>query len=130
MLRLLAGVIALATFTAIVVHSPAVVSEPGANPKDPAREDLSRVEYPSLANVAWEPRFIRPHETLESLYGDDWVTVARFNRVDRRHVYPGMTIKQPTDMAAARNYTPMPSVYEPARCHEKYILINITEQWL
>ena len=130
MLRLLAWVIALATFITIVVHSPAVVSEAGANPKDPAREDLSRVEYPSLAQVEWEPRFIRPHETLESLYGDDWVTVARFNRVDRRHVYPGMTIKQPADMAVARNYTPMPAVYEPARGHEKYILINITEQWL
>jgi hypothetical protein len=130
MLRLLAKVIALALFTAIVVYSPAVISEPGANPMDPAREDLTRVEYPSLAQVEWDPRFIRPQETLETLYGDDWITVARFNRVDRRHVYPGMTIKQPRDMAAARDYTPMPTYYGPARGHAKFILINITEQWL
>ena len=128
--RILAKVIALALFSAIVVRSPLVISEPGANPRDPAREDLTRVDYPSLAQVAWTPRFIRPHETLDSLYGDDWVTVARFNRIDRRHVYPGMTIKEPLDIVAARTYTPMPAVYEPARGHEKYILINITEQWL
>lgn len=127
---LLAGIAAFILFTAIVVHSPARLSEPGATPHDRAREDLSRVEYPSLTGVEWFPRFIRPHETLESLYGDDWVTVARFNRIDRRHVYPGMTIKEPGDMAAARNYTPMPEYYEPARNHDKYILINITEQWL
>lgn len=130
MLRLTAGLIALATFTAIVVHSPAVVSEPSANPRDPSKEDLSRVEYPSLNKVDWVPHFVRPHETLETLYGDDWVTVARFNRIDRRHVYPGMTIKEPVDMAAARNYTPLPTVYEPAKRHEKYILIDKTEQWL
>lgn len=128
--RILARAIAMAIFSAIVVHSPLVISEPGANPKDPAREDLSRVEYPSLAQAAWKPRFIRPHETLETLYGDDWVTVARFNRIDRRHVYPGMTIKEPLDIVGARKYTPLPQVYEPARRHEKYILIHITEQWL
>ncbi len=127
---ILARLIALTLFSAIVVNSPLVVSEPGANPRDPAREDLTRVEYPSLVQGAWTPRFILPQETLESLYGDDWVTVARFNRVDRRHVYPGMTIKEPLDMAAAREYTPMPEFYEPASGHEKYILINITEQWL
>ena len=128
--RLLARLVALALFSAIVVRSPLVISEPGANPQDPAREDLSRVEYPSLARVPWTPRFIRPHEILESVYGDDWVTVARFNRIDRRHVYPGMTIKEPSDLAAARDYTPLPAEYGPARGHDKYILIDITEQWL
>ena len=128
--RFLARLVALALFSAIIVRSPLVISEPGANPQDPAREDLSRVEYPSLARVPWNPRFIRPHETLESVYGDDWVTVARFNRIDRRHVYPGMTIKEPRDLAAARDYTPLPAEYEPALGHDKYILIDITEQWL
>jgi hypothetical protein len=128
--QILAGIFALATFTAIVIHSPTAVSEPGASPHDRAQEDLSRVEYPSLAASEWVPRFIRPQETLEYLYGSDWVTVARFNRIDRRHVYPGMTIKEPADMAAARRYTPMPALYEPARGHEKYILIDKTEQWL
>jgi hypothetical protein len=64
------------------------------------------------------------------MFGRDWIYVARFNRIDRRHVYPGMTIKVPKDMAQIRNYTPMPAFYEPARHHDKYILVNLTEQWL
>jgi lipoprotein-anchoring transpeptidase ErfK/SrfK len=114
----------------IVLYGPSSVSEPGASPTDPAKEDLSRVEYPSLSAIPWEPHFIKPNETLESLFGKDWPVVARFNRVDRRHVYPGLTIKVPVDMAAARDYTPLPREYEPARRHEKYILVSLTEQWM
>ncbi|MFZ2951296.1 MAG: L,D-transpeptidase, partial [Desulfuromonadaceae bacterium] len=52
------------------------------------------------------------------------------NRIDRRHVYPGMTIKVPDNMADIRTYTPLPRFYQPAARHEKYILVDITEQWL
>ena len=114
----------------LAFYNPGATSEPAANPRDPAKEDLSRVEYPSLANTPWLPRFIRPQDTLESLFGQDWSTVARFNRIDRRHVYPGMTIKAPVDLASARIYTPMPAEYEPAKKHDKYVLINLAEQWL
>ena len=123
-------ILVLFLFSAVIIVRPGATSEPTANPKDPAREDLSRIEYPSVAAIEWEPRFIRPQDSLESLFGGDWPYVARFNRIDRRHVYPGMTIKAPKDLAALRSYTPMPSFYEPARRHEKYILISLTEQWL
>lgn len=118
------------SFTVIVLYRPDATSEPGANPADPAREDLSRIEYPSLAAIPWEPRFIRPQDSLEKLFGNDWIYVARFNRIDRRHVYPGMTIKAPKDIAQIREYTPLPAFHEPAKRHEKYILVNISEQWL
>lgn len=117
-------------FAAIVVYRPCSTAGPAANPRDPAREDLSRIEYPSLAAISWEARFVRPQDTLEKMFGNDWTYVARFNRIDRRHVYPGMTIKVPKDMARIRNYTPLPVLYEPARRYEKYILIDQTEQWL
>ena len=120
----------LVVLIAIVVYNPEATSEPAASPQDPAKEDLSRVEYPSLAKIPWKPRFIRPQDTLESLFDKDWPIVARFNRIDRRHVYPGMTIKEPLDMASVKNYTPMPLEYLPARRHEKYILVNLTEQWI
>ena len=29
-----------------------------------------------------------------------------------------------------RNYSPLPQFYEPAKRHEKYILVSMTEQWL
>ncbi|MBT1071988.1 L,D-transpeptidase [Pelotalea chapellei] len=113
-----------------VLRAPSLTSEPAASPLDKAREDLSRVEYPSLQSIKWHPHFIKPHETLESLFGEDWIWVARFNRIDRRHVYPGMTIKAPDSIDDIRDYTPLPLRYEPARRHEKYILVDITEQWM
>lgn len=119
---------ALVTLT--VLRTPSTTDIPAASPVDKAKEDLSRVEYPSLANIAWHPHFIEPNQTLESLFGADWVAVARFNRIDRRHVYPGMTIKVPDRMEDVRRYTPLPLVYETAKRHEKYILVDITEQWL
>lgn len=114
----------------MVLRTPSLTADAGASPEDKAREDLSRVEYPSLKNIKWHPHFIEPHQSLESLFGADWTLVARFNRVDRRHVYPGMTIKVPDNIADIRTYTPLPRFYQPAARHEKYILVDITEQWL
>ena len=115
---------------AIVIYQPAGTSEPGANPLDPAKEDLTRVEYPSQKSMKWHGRFIKPSETLESMFGRDWQLVARFNRIDRRHVYPGMTIKVPDNMDDIREYSPLPQFYEPAKRYEKYIVVSLTEQWL
>jgi hypothetical protein len=130
MLRKVLFFVFLITFISIVVYNPLATSEPGANPEDPAKEDLTRVEYPSLTTVRWHGHFIRPHDTLESLFGEEWPVVARFNRVDRRHVYPGMTIKVPDDISAAKTYTPLPAEYPPAKNHDKYILLDLTEQWI
>ncbi len=128
--RLLQGAVLLLIISAITLYNPSNASEPGANPLDPAKEDLTRVEYPSQKNMKWHGLFIKPNDTLESIFGRDWQLVARFNRIDRRHVYPGMTIKVPDNMDDIRNYSPLPTVYEPARRHEKYILVSLTEQWL
>jgi hypothetical protein len=113
-----------------VLRTPTLTDTPAASPEDKAKEDLSRVEYPSLKNIKWHAQFIEPHQSLESLFGADWILVARFNRVDRRHVYPGMTIKVPDNMEDIRTYTPLPQFYQPAARHEKYILVDVTEQWL
>jgi hypothetical protein len=113
-----------------VLRTPSLTDNPAASPEDKGKEDLSRVEYPSLKSIKWHAQFIEPHQSLESLFGTDWVLVARFNRVDRRHVYPGMTIKVPDNMADIRAYSPLPHFYQPAARHEKYILVDVTEQWL
>lgn len=130
MYRLGSILLGLSLGFAIVVYQPAGTAEPGANPLDPAKEDLTRMEYPSQQNMKWHGRFIKPHETLESIFGDDWPLVARFNRIDRRHVYPGMTIKVPDNMDDIRGYSPLPQFYEPAKRHEKYLVVSLTEQWL
>ncbi len=124
---LILGVIII--FTA-AVYAPRATSGPAASPEDRAREDLSRYEYPSMAGIPWKAHFVMPQESLERLFGKDWITVARFNRIDRRHTYPGMTIKVPEKMEDIRNYTPVPSLYEPAKRHAKYLFLNVTEQWI
>ena len=113
-----------------VLRTPSMTDDPAASPEDKGKEDLSRVEYPSLSKIKWHAHFMAPHQSLESLFGDDWVLVARFNRVDRRHIYPGMTIKVPDNIEDIRTYTPLPRFYRPAARHEKYILVDVTEQWL
>lgn len=115
---------------AVAVYRPDATSRPGASPDDPAREDLSRIDYPSQEKIDWVPRFVRPEDTVQSMFGKNWPLVARFNRIDRRHIYPGMTIKVPTRIDDIRSYCPLPLVYEPARHHAKYILVSLTEQWL
>jgi len=130
MLRNILLILTVISVTGIFVYAPAAISEPAASPADKAKEDLSRVDYPSQRSIAWTPRFIRPQDTLEKLFGRDWPLVARFNRVDRRHVYPGMTIKVPENINRIRNYEPLPLFYEPAKHRGKYILISLTEQWI
>jgi hypothetical protein len=126
----LAGIIILLCCSLFLVLQPVPIAEPGPLPEDPAMEDLSRIVYPSMAGIEWEPRFIRPNDSLWSLFGRDWAVVARFNRIDRRHIYPGMTLKVPKNIRAVAAYTPLPAEYKPASRHEKYILISLTEQWL
>jgi len=128
--RLIRVIIPVLIISAIILYKPSRSSGPGASPLDPAKEDLTRVEYPSQKNMNWHGRFINPDDSLESMFGRDWPLVARFNRIDRRHVYPGMTIKVPDRMDDIRNYSPLPQFYEPAKRHERYIVVSLTEQWL
>jgi hypothetical protein len=130
MLRKFSLIIFLIIFASIVVRNPKAVSDPAASPRDPSKEDLTRIEYPSLEKIRCKPCFIRPQDSLESLFGKDWIYIARLNRIDRRHAYPGMTIRVPVNMDEIRNYIPMPSFYEPAKQTEKYIVVNLTEQWI
>jgi len=120
----------IAIIFAVAVFGPKTISNPAASPEDKAKEDLSRYEYPSMKEIRWQGHFVMPQDSLERLFGKDWLAVARFNRIDRRHVYPGMTVKVPENIEDIKNYTPMPPIFEKAKEHPKYILLNITEQWI
>jgi hypothetical protein len=78
----------------------------------------------------WECRRLRTGDTLESLFGDRWQDFARFNRIDRRHAYPGVSLKVPTQLDDMRGFTPMPGLYRPAESEAKFILIDLSEQFL
>src|SRR5208283_5056181 len=62
--------------------------------------------------------------------GDRWVDIARFNRIDRRHVHPGLYLKIPKQLDDIRDYTPMTRHFEAAESDAKFVLIDLSEQFL
>lgn len=90
---------------------------------------LCKVRHPSDKKIDWECRRIKKGETLESLFGDRWIDVARFNRIDRRHLYPGISIKVPKNLDDIKEFNPLPVEYPPAENDEKFILVNLSEQF-
>lgn len=96
----------------------------------PKLSGLCRINYPSDATVQWECRTLRAGESLEKLFGDQWIDVARFNRIDRRHVHAGVSIKVPNQIEDLARLQPMPSFYPPAEQDEQFVLIDLTEQFL
>ncbi len=97
---------------AAAVHSPCKISY---------RQDIS---------IEWSCRRLLKGETLESVFGDRWQDVARFNRIDRRHAFPGISLKVPNRLDDIRNYTPMPRHYQPAESEPKLIVVDLSEQFL
>lgn len=91
---------------------------------------LCGIAYPSDATVEWDCRTLRPGESLETMFGERWVDVARFNRIDRRHARPGLSIKVPRRIEDVAQFTPVPPVYSQGELDEQFILIDLSEQFL
>lgn len=89
-----------------------------------------KIKHPSDAKVEWKCRRLRKGEKLEDLFGDRWVDLLRFNRVDRRHAYIGYYLKVPKLLEDIADFTPMPKEYPPAREEPKFILVDLSEQFL
>jgi hypothetical protein len=88
------------------------------------------IHHPSDDNIEFQCYRMKKGETLEKLFGDRWIDLARFNRVDRRHVYQGIFIKVPKNLAAIRDFSPMPKFYQPAEKEKKFLLVDLSEQFL
>jgi hypothetical protein len=103
----------------------------GSNaPPSPKRRGLCAIAYPSDATIAWECRTLRAGESLEKLFGERWVDVARFNRIDRRHARPGVSLKVPRRIEDLAAFQPLPSYYPEAEQDERFVLIDLSEQFL
>ena len=104
-----------------------IVSHP-----EPAKRHRSpcKIVYPSDTSVEWDCRTLRPDESLEKLFGERWIDVARFNRIDRRHAQAGVSIKVPKRIEDLEEFQPMPSLYPSAEEEEQFILIDLSEQFL
>lgn len=88
------------------------------------------LRYPSDAAILWDCRRIGKGETLESLFKERWRDVARFNRIDRRHAHPGMRIRVPASLHVIEGFTPMPHRYDEAAAEARFLLLDISEQFI
>ena len=91
---------------------------------------LCEVHHPSDVMVEWDCRVIPPGNSLETLFNEHWIDVARFNRIDRRHARPGLSIKVPRRLEELVAFNPLPLLYQAAEQDEKFILIDLEEQFL
>lgn len=88
------------------------------------------INYPSDTTLEWECRTLHTGESLEKLFGDQWIDVARFNRIDRRHVHAEVSIKVPKRIEDLDVFSPLPLLYLWAELEEQFILIDLSEQFL
>lgn len=93
-----------------------------------AKDSLNQAAQQKI--VEWKQYRWQKGDSPEKLFGDFWIDVLRFNRIDRRHLFPGTKIKIPLNLEEVKNYTPLPAYYEPAKSYEKYILISLADQFL
>lgn len=91
---------------------------------------LCDIVYPSDATVEWNCRALRSGESLEKLFGEHWIDVARFNRIDRRHAHSGVSIKVPRRIEDLAAFNPLPLFYRDGEQDEQFILIDLGEQFL
>jgi hypothetical protein len=69
-------------------------------------------------------------KTVEKMFGERWIDVLRFNRIDRRHANHTASLKVPASLEEMSQFTPMPHEYPSAQSQEKFILIDLSEQFL
>lgn len=88
------------------------------------------LRHPSDDSLEWDCYRLDHGETLETLFPERWADVARFNRIDRRHVYEGVEIKIPQRLDAIACFSPLPKNYAPGEAELKLILVDLSEQFL
>lgn len=86
--------------------------------------------FSSDSLVSWSCFRLGRDSTFEGLFGVWWKDVARFNRIDRRHAWSGRHIKVPLEPSALKGFTPMPAAYPAAQADPRFILIDLSEQFL
>ena len=116
--RLFALFIFLTFFFSLAESSPALFPSVCAPP------------FPSDALIEWNCYRIKKGDTIEGLFGKHREAVLRFNRIDQRHLFTGKTLKVPRNLDAIASFTPLPSLLPQAVSYEKYIFVNLKEQFL
>lgn len=128
------GLVAPAAAPSVAADSSSSAVQPPAVPK-PAPGAATTASpcafhYPSDARVPYQCRVLERGQTLESVFGDAWTDVARFNRIDRRHAKPGVRLRVPDSLGAISCFTPMPARLAADSAQAKSLLVDLSEQFV
>jgi len=93
-------------------------------------KSLCEIRYPSDAGIEWTCLKLKWTDTPSGLFGEHWQDVLRFNRMDRRHFFGGISIKVPKQLEEVRDFTPLPQSYPDAAGEAKFILVDQAEMFL
>ena len=93
-------------------------------------KSLCDVRFPSDVSIEWGCVKLSWEDTPEKLFGAGWQDVLRFNRMDRRHFYGGITIKVPKRLNDINDFSPLPKLLAEAEADDKFILVNLFEMFL
>jgi L,D-transpeptidase catalytic domain len=96
----------------------------------PKLSSLCEVSFPGDAPIEWDCLKLTSKDTPERLFGTSWQDVLRFNRMDRRHFYGGMSIKVPRRLEDVTGFTPLPAFYPEAEADARFILVDQSEMFL
>ena len=114
---------------ALVIALMLLAASPGSARVATAATSTCDVRYPSDVRVSWVCRTLA-RERVEVRFGEYWVDMLRFNRIDRRHAVAGVSLKVPRRLRDIRAFTPMPATYPDAAGEAKFVLIDLSEQFL
>jgi hypothetical protein len=94
---------------------------------EPQPCDLS---YPSDSQVPFTCRYFENGSWLEPQFGELWIDLLHFNRLDRRHADRGVCLRLPQQLSSLRSFSPLPLQWPEAAAAEKFILVDLSEQFL
>jgi lipoprotein-anchoring transpeptidase ErfK/SrfK len=101
-----------------------------ASPPAHALPSPADLHFPSDSTLNWSIRKLVRGESLERLFGDHWRDVARFNRIDRRHAVAGVRLRVPDRLDAIECFTPLPLAIDSERTEPRFVLVDLSEQFL
>lgn len=125
----MAGKLLPVVLTCLISLLSLIIPNP-AFPEEKKTTSQCKAPYPSDSLLEWDCITLKKGDTLEKLFAESWKDVARFNRIDRRHAVIQRHIKAPKNPPDIKDFTPLPKHYKRAEGEAKFILVDLTEEFL
>jgi len=71
---------------------------------------------------------VKKEDTLWELFRENWLVVARINKISHKFLRPGMNLRVPYDWETVKNYTPL--LNQIPNREKKFILVDLQKQFL